>query len=77
MRTKTNHPNIDNYNGYICDSYFSNLSNENNVYGLINTIYELLSNSYLLSSYNCFDEKKEGKIFGIKDGIILINFNNI
>jgi len=65
MRTKTYHPNIYSSNGHICNSYFSNWNKENNVYGIINAIHDLLTNPNPSSSYNCLDEKK-AKEFNLK-----------
>lgn len=65
MRTKTYHPNISSSNGHICDSYFSEWNKENNVYGIVNAIQELLSLSNPSSSYNSLDEKKAAE-FNLK-----------
>ena len=74
MRTKTYHPNIDNYNGHICDSYFSNWNKENNVYGIVNAIHELLSNPNPQSAYNCLDVKKAAE-FNLKYATINQEYN--
>ena len=74
MRTKTYHPNINSRNGHICDSYFSNWNSENNVYGIVNAIHELLSNPYPPSSYNSLDEKKAAE-FNLKYATLNQEYN--
>ena len=74
MRTKTYHPNIDSSNGHICDTYFSQWNSENNVYGIVNAIHELLSNPYPPSSYNSLDEKKASE-FNLKYATLNQDYN--
>ena len=58
MKTPIYHPNISNSNGHICVQYFSSWQNTYDVAGIANSIFFLLANPNLGSSYNSTDENK-------------------
>jgi ubiquitin-protein ligase len=58
MRTKTYHPNIWCQNGHICDSYFTEWKNTNNIVGIINTVFDLLSEKNPGNGYHEHDKQK-------------------
>ena len=58
MKTPIYHPNISNSNGHICFQYFSSWQNTYDVAGIANSIFFLLANPNLGSSYNSTDENK-------------------
>ena len=58
MRTPTYHPNIDCTNGHICVDYISSWKNTNNVAGIVNVVFDLLSNPNPANGYYSTDEKK-------------------
>ena len=62
MRTKIYHPNIDIYNGHICDSYFSNWKETNNVVGIVNAIFDLLDEPNDGDGYRLINTKKAEEI---------------
>ena len=58
MRTPTYHPNIDSLNGHICVSYMNKWKSENSIAGIVNAIFELLSDPNPESAYNTTDNQK-------------------
>lgn len=58
MRTKTYHPNIWCQNGHICDSYFTEWKNTNNIVGIINTVFDLLSEKNPGNGYHAHNKQK-------------------
>ena len=62
MRTPIYHPNISSSNGHICESYFSDWKNTNDVVGIVNTIFDLLDDPNPLSSYQGMNNEKAFKL---------------
>lgn len=58
MRTKTYHPNIYSNNGHICDSYWTSWKNTNNIVGIVNTVFDLLSEENPGNGYHGHDKQK-------------------
>ena len=58
MRTPTYHPNIWCANGHICDTYFTEWKNTNNIVGIVNTVFDLLSEESPTNGYHDHDKNK-------------------
>ena len=58
MRTPTYHPNINSGNGHICVSYMNYWENTHTIAGIVNAIFELLSDPNPGSAYNTTDNQK-------------------
>ena len=58
MRTPTYHPNIYSANGHICVSYMNYWENTNTIAGIVNAIFELLSDPNPGDSYNPANNQK-------------------
>ena len=58
MRTKTYHPNIDKDSGHICDTYWTSWKNTNNIVGIVNTVFDLLSEENPGNGYHGHDKQK-------------------
>ena len=58
MRTPTYHPNIWCSNGHICDSYFSEWKKTNNIVGIVNTVFDLLSEDDPGNGYHSHNKDK-------------------
>lgn len=58
MRTKIYHPNINNTNGHICDSYFSEWKETYNVAGIVHAIFDLLDEPNDGDGYRLINVKK-------------------
>jgi len=58
MRTPTYHPNIWCANGHVCDTYFSEWKNTNNIVGIVNTVFDLLSEESPTNGYHDHDKNK-------------------
>ena len=58
MKIPKYHPNIDHSNGHICVEYFSSWKNTNDVAGIANTIFDLLSDPNPGSAYNSINIQK-------------------
>lgn len=58
MRTPTYHPNIKCSNGHICVDYLNDWKNTNNVAGIVNVVFDLLSNPNPSDGYYGLDNNK-------------------
>jgi ubiquitin-protein ligase len=62
MRTPIYHPNISSSNGHICETYFSDWKNTNDIVGIVNTIFDLLDDPNPDSSYHGTNNEKARKL---------------